>query len=91
MLSSYEEFHAEAEEIIDLGNGVTFAVVIVKGRSPNWSAWEMPTNDRTSLAPACCQRWCLAVCRPTSVAGCCLASLASQTAQATRSISWSAE
>src|SRR2546425_11551184 len=29
---SYEEAQAEAEEILDLGNGVTFAVIILKGR-----------------------------------------------------------
>jgi ketosteroid isomerase-like protein len=31
-LGSYEEFQAERDEIIDLGNGVTFAVTIFKGR-----------------------------------------------------------
>ena len=31
-LGSYEEFQAERQEIIDLGNGVTFAVTIFKGR-----------------------------------------------------------
>jgi ketosteroid isomerase-like protein len=31
-LGSYEEFQAESKEIIDLGNGVTFAVTIFKGR-----------------------------------------------------------
>jgi ketosteroid isomerase-like protein len=31
-LGSYEEFQAEREEIIDLGNGVTFAVTSIKGR-----------------------------------------------------------
>ena len=30
--SSYEVSGAEAEEILDLGNGVTFAVLILKGR-----------------------------------------------------------
>ena len=30
--SSYEEIHVEAEEVIDLGNGVTLAVLIAKGR-----------------------------------------------------------
>jgi ketosteroid isomerase-like protein len=32
MASPYEEFHVEAEEIVDLGNGVTFGVIIVTGR-----------------------------------------------------------
>jgi ketosteroid isomerase-like protein len=32
MASPHEEFHGEAEEIIDLGNGVTFGVIIVTGR-----------------------------------------------------------
>jgi len=31
-LSAYEDFQAEREEIIDLGNGVTFAMTVVKGR-----------------------------------------------------------
>jgi ketosteroid isomerase-like protein len=31
-VSSYQEFHAEAEEISDIGNGVTFGVTIFKGR-----------------------------------------------------------
>jgi ketosteroid isomerase-like protein len=29
--SSYDDFHVETEEIIDLGNGVTFAVVLITG------------------------------------------------------------
>jgi ketosteroid isomerase-like protein len=32
MASPHEELYVEAEEIIDLGNGVTFAVIIVTGR-----------------------------------------------------------
>lgn len=32
MASPHEEFHGEAEEIIDLGNGVTFGVIVVTGR-----------------------------------------------------------
>jgi ketosteroid isomerase-like protein len=32
MTSPYEELHVEAEEIIDLGNGVTFGVINVTGR-----------------------------------------------------------
>jgi ketosteroid isomerase-like protein len=32
MASPYEELHVEAEEIIDLGNGVTFGVINVTGR-----------------------------------------------------------
>jgi ketosteroid isomerase-like protein len=32
MTSPLEPFHGELEEIIDLGNGVTFAVIIVAGR-----------------------------------------------------------
>ena len=32
MASPYEEFHGEAEEIIDLGHGVTFGVIMVTGR-----------------------------------------------------------
>ena len=32
MASSYEEFHSEAEEIIDLGNGVTFGVFVLTCR-----------------------------------------------------------
>lgn len=32
MTSPYEEFQIQAEEIIDLGNGVTFVVIIVTGR-----------------------------------------------------------
>jgi len=32
LLSSYEEFRAETEEITDLGNGVTFAIRIFTGR-----------------------------------------------------------
>ena len=31
-VGAYEEFQAEREEIIDLGNGVTFAVTILAGR-----------------------------------------------------------
>jgi ketosteroid isomerase-like protein len=31
-LASYQEFRAEREEISDIGNGVTFAVTIYKGR-----------------------------------------------------------
>ena len=29
LMSTYDEFHIEIEEIIDLGNGVTFAVIIL--------------------------------------------------------------
>jgi SnoaL-like domain len=32
VLSRYDEFHGELEEIIDLGNGVGFLVTICKGR-----------------------------------------------------------
>jgi len=32
MASPHEEFHAEAEEIVDLGNGVTFCVLTLTGR-----------------------------------------------------------
>src|SRR5271168_2768361 len=32
MASPYEELHVEAEEVVDLGNGVTFGVIIVTGR-----------------------------------------------------------
>src|SRR5271169_1751524 len=32
MATPHEEFHGEAEEIIDLGNGVTFGVIIITGR-----------------------------------------------------------
>jgi ketosteroid isomerase-like protein len=38
MASSLEEFHGEAEEIIDLGHGVTFGVIIVTGRPVGSSA-----------------------------------------------------
>jgi ketosteroid isomerase-like protein len=31
-LSSYQEFHAEAEEISDIGNGIVFGVTIFRGR-----------------------------------------------------------
>jgi hypothetical protein len=31
-VTSYEEFQAEREEIVDIGNGVTFTVTIFKGR-----------------------------------------------------------
>jgi ketosteroid isomerase-like protein len=31
-LSSYEHFEIDAEEILDLGNGVTFGILIQKGR-----------------------------------------------------------
>ena len=31
-MRSHKEFKAELEEITDLGNGVTFAVLILKGR-----------------------------------------------------------
>ena len=31
-LGAYEEYAMEAEEIVDLGNGVTFAVLLQKGR-----------------------------------------------------------
>jgi len=31
-VGAYEEFQAEREEIIDLGNGVTFAVTVFNGR-----------------------------------------------------------
>src|SRR5450631_246377 len=31
-LSAYEDFQAEPEEIIDLGNGVTFAMTVFKAR-----------------------------------------------------------
>jgi ketosteroid isomerase-like protein len=29
LMSTYDEFHIEIEELIDLGNGVTFAVIIL--------------------------------------------------------------
>jgi ketosteroid isomerase-like protein len=29
--SSYDDLHAEIEEVIDLGNGVTFAVLVITG------------------------------------------------------------
>ena len=32
MASPHEEFHAEAEEIVDLGSGVTFCVLVLTGR-----------------------------------------------------------
>ena len=32
LASSYDDAHVETEEIIDLGNGVTFAVVLITGR-----------------------------------------------------------
>ena len=38
MLSPYEEFHGEVEEIIYLGNGVVFAVDIYRGRPVGSSA-----------------------------------------------------
>src|SRR5213082_2550995 len=38
MLSPYEEFHGEVEEIVDLGNGVVFAVDIYRGRPVGSSA-----------------------------------------------------
>jgi ketosteroid isomerase-like protein len=37
-MRSYEEFNAEAEEIIDLGNGVVFGVNIYRGRPIGSSA-----------------------------------------------------
>jgi hypothetical protein len=37
-MCSYEEFNAEAEEIIDLGNGVGFSVDIYRGRPVGSSA-----------------------------------------------------
>ena len=40
MASPHEEFHAEAEEITDLGHGVTFGVIMVTGR-PGGSSGEV--------------------------------------------------
>jgi ketosteroid isomerase-like protein len=34
----YEEFHAEADEIVDLGFGVTFAVIVARGHIAGSSA-----------------------------------------------------
>ena len=38
LASSYDDAHVETEEIIDLGNGVTFAVVLVTGHPVGSSA-----------------------------------------------------
>jgi len=38
MASAYEELHGEAEEIIDLGHGVTFGAIIVTGHPVGSSA-----------------------------------------------------
>jgi len=38
MVAPYEEFHAEIEEILDLGRGVTFDVVFARGRVAGGSA-----------------------------------------------------
>ena len=39
MLSPYEEFHGEVEEIVDLGNAVVFAVISANGRPAGSSAF----------------------------------------------------
>jgi len=39
MLRPYEEFRGEIEEIVDLGNGVIFAVIIANGRPPGSKGW----------------------------------------------------
>ena len=39
-VAAYDEFEVEAEEILDLGNGVTFAVFVQRGR-PNGSSGEV--------------------------------------------------
>jgi ketosteroid isomerase-like protein len=52
MASSYEEFEGDAEEILDLGNGVTFAVLRARGRPVGssaevrirWAAWALWTE-----------------------------------------------
>jgi ketosteroid isomerase-like protein len=38
-LVSYEEFGFEPEEMLDLGNGVTFGVVVLKGRPVGGSGY----------------------------------------------------
>ena len=39
MLSPYEEFWGEIEEIVDLGNGVIFLVITGNGRPPGSTGW----------------------------------------------------
>ncbi len=39
MLSPYEEFLGEIDEIVDLGNGVIFAVITANGRPPGSTSW----------------------------------------------------
>ena len=35
----YEEYAQEAEEICDLGNGVIFGIVVMRGRPPGSAGW----------------------------------------------------
>jgi ketosteroid isomerase-like protein len=48
MLSSYEEFHGEIEEIVSLGNGVIFVVITANGR-PVGSSGEVRLHYATVL------------------------------------------
>ena len=41
LMSTFEGFHFEAEELIDLGNGVVFAVIVATGQIPGGSG-ELP-------------------------------------------------
>jgi ketosteroid isomerase-like protein len=36
---TYEDYHQEAEEIRDLGNGIAFAIFVMRGRPPGSTAW----------------------------------------------------
>ncbi len=38
MVAPYEDFHSDIEEILDLGRGVTFAVIVARGRVGGSSA-----------------------------------------------------
>jgi ketosteroid isomerase-like protein len=49
MASPYEELHVEAEEIIDLGNGVTFGVIGVRGRPVGQRGDPIPVGERRDL------------------------------------------
>jgi ketosteroid isomerase-like protein len=38
MVAPYEDFHVDIEEVLDLGRGVTFAVIVARGRVGGGSA-----------------------------------------------------
>jgi hypothetical protein len=37
--NSYQDYHQEAEEIRDLGNGIAFVVIVMRGTPPGSTAW----------------------------------------------------